>query len=78
MAMIRPPTNTGPGEEDERWSMDRRSRRSGTGTVDLSVGEGRHAVQAKIDRRSAVEIDVAADETVALRVAPGSRPRSST
>jgi len=45
-------------------------------TVDLSVGEGRHAVQAKIDRATtpAVEIDVAADETVALRVAPGSGP----
>jgi len=49
-------------------------------TVDLSVGEGRHAVQAKIDwaTTSAVEIDVVAAETVALRVAPGSGPAICT
>ena len=45
-------------------------------TVDLQVSEGHHAVQAKIDWATTptVEIDVAADETVALRIAPGSGP----
>jgi hypothetical protein len=43
-------------------------------TVRLDVAPGLHAVQAKLDwtRTPAVEFDIAEDETVELRVAPGS------
>ena len=74
--VIRPPTKYRDRRRKYELLVDGSSlAKIGHGeTVDLSVGEGRHAVQAKIDRAAtpAVEIDVAADETVALRVAPGS------
>ncbi len=43
-------------------------------TIRLQVAAGHHAVQAKADwaKTPAIEIDVHEDETVALRVAPGS------